>query len=76
MCIPSEYPHLAKVVAPTYRGRLLNEEMHKGEVRYIDPSAVFVGRLVKEQETEATLLQRFGKYGQVVSFLTLLAISV
>lgn len=44
----------------------------QGVTRYIDEAAVFVGRLVKEKETEATLLQRFQKYGNVVSTLTAL----
>lgn len=38
-----------------------------GVKRYIDQSAVFVGRLVKEVETEQSLLERFSQYGPVVS---------
>lgn len=65
--LSSDYPYLTRVIAPTYRGRLLKPEIIKGEIKYIDESAVFVGRLVKEQETDATLLKRFSKYGRVVS---------
>lgn len=65
--LPSEYPHLRKLLAPTYRGRLLTEEkLGDGEVRYTDQSAVFVGRVVKEQESDASLFQRFAKYGPIV----------
>lgn len=65
--LPSEYPHLRKTIAPTYRSRLLKVEVVDGEKRYFDESAVFVGRLVKEEETEESLLHRFGHYGPVVS---------
>ncbi|KAL7423191.1 hypothetical protein Q5752_002491 [Cryptotrichosporon argae] len=59
------YPHLRKAVIHTYKGRILREDTSAGVIRYIDDSAVFVGRLVKGQETTSTLLQRFGRYGRV-----------
>lgn len=70
--LSSEYAHLRKLLAPTYRGRLL-KEVHAsgdGQTRYIDESAVFVGRVVKERESEVSLFQRFAKYGPVVSRLS------
>ena len=65
--LPSECPHLRKSLAPTYRGRLLKIEVVDGVKRYVDESSVFIGRLVKEIETEVTLFERFGQYGPVVS---------
>jgi hypothetical protein len=41
--------------------------MSSGDVRYIDRAAIFVGRLVKGQETRESLLTRFTRYGRVVS---------
>lgn len=38
-----------------------------GEVIYVDRAAVFVGRIAKGVETQDTLLQRFARYGKVVS---------
>jgi hypothetical protein len=46
---------------------LLKEEIVRGELRFVDECAIFVGRLVKEKETPLTLLKRFAQYGQVVS---------
>ena len=65
--LPSEYPHLRKALVPTYRGRLLKIEVVDGVKRYVDESSVFIGRLVKDIETEITLFERFGQYGPVVS---------
>jgi hypothetical protein len=64
--LPSEYPGLTKTLVPTYRGRLLKEELVDGaSSRFIDESAIFVGRLVKETETVHTLFSRFAKYGMI-----------
>jgi hypothetical protein len=52
---------------PTYKGRLLRQDLSSGEPKYYDECAVFVGRLVKGQESEGSLLKRFSKYGEVVS---------
>lgn len=67
--LPCEYPGLTKSLAPTYRGRLLKEELVNGTSRFTDESAIFVGRLVKEVETQFSLLERFAKYGRIVSDL-------
>jgi len=61
-----EFPHLERKVVLTYRGRVLREEVVDGQPRYIDDAAIFVGRLVKEQETSLTLLKRFERYGKIV----------
>jgi hypothetical protein len=67
--LPSEYAGLTKTLAPTYRGRLLKEERVDGGSRFVDECAVFVGRLVKGEETQSTLYQRFAKYGRIVCYL-------
>lgn len=45
----------------------MREEVEDGVSRYIDDAAVFVGRLVKTQETQLTLFKRFERYGKIVS---------
>jgi hypothetical protein len=67
--LPSEYAGLTKTLAPTYKGRVLKEERSDGGSRFVDECAIFVGRLVKGVETEFTLLDRFAKYGRIVSHL-------
>jgi hypothetical protein len=62
-----DYSHLERKVVLTYRGRLIREELDDGQARYIDDAAIFVGRLVKEQENTLSLLKRFENYGKVVS---------
>jgi hypothetical protein len=66
-----QYPGLIKRVIPTYKGRSLREDSSTGETKYYDECAVFVGRLVKGQETELTLLRRFARYGDIVSGMCL-----
>lgn len=61
-----QYPHLVPQVMLTYRGRLIREEVVDGQPRYIDDAAIFVGRLVKEQENTMSLLSRFERYGKIV----------
>ncbi|ORX40216.1 hypothetical protein BD324DRAFT_267000 [Kockovaella imperatae] len=61
------HPYLTSAMVPTYRGRLLDIVEVDGIVRYIDPAAVFVGRLPKTQETDLTLHKRFSKYGPIVA---------
>jgi len=34
---------------------------------YVDKRAIHIGRLVKEKETKSSLLERFRRYGEVVS---------
>lgn len=65
--LDSRYPHLRKVLIPTYRGRTLREDLAEDRPRWFDDAAVFVGRLVKGQETEISLFNRFSQYGQMVS---------
>lgn len=65
--IDPRYPHLRKRIIPMYRGRTLREDLSEENPRFFDDAAVFVGRLVKEQETEESLFRRFSRYGQVVS---------
>ncbi|ORY31414.1 hypothetical protein BCR39DRAFT_465791 [Naematelia encephala] len=63
---PDRYhPSLRRVLMYTYKGRRLEERMVNGEPKYFDRAAVFVGRLVKEQETKETLFHRFRKYGAI-----------
>jgi hypothetical protein len=63
-----EFPHLQRSVVLTYRGRIIRQEDHQdGQPRYIDDAAIFVGRLVKEQENTMSLLKRFERYGKIVS---------
>ncbi|WOO77702.1 uncharacterized protein LOC62_01G001264 [Vanrija pseudolonga] len=61
------HPHLRAQVLPTYKGRLLREEYVDGEPKYFDDAAIFVGRLVKNQETHLSLLKRFERYGKIVT---------
>lgn len=65
--IDPRYPHLRKVIVPTYRGRTLREDLSEDTPRYFDDAAVFAGRLVKEMETEQSLHHRFSRYGQIAS---------
>ena len=54
---------------PVYKGRALKEEPQSdGSVRYTDDAAIFIGRLVKTQETKESLFRRFERYGNIVSF--------
>jgi hypothetical protein len=57
---------LVRTLVLTYRGRLLREEVTGAGSRFIDDAAIFVGRLVKNQETQLTLLKRFERYGRIV----------
>jgi hypothetical protein len=50
-----------------YKNRILREDLSTGEAQFYDDAAVFVGRIVKEVETDITLLRRFSKYGPIVS---------
>ncbi|EIW73610.1 hypothetical protein TREMEDRAFT_17955, partial [Tremella mesenterica DSM 1558] len=59
------YPHLTRAILPTYKGRVLAREEDESGERYIDKAAVFVGRLVKSQENDQSLFQRFSKYGRI-----------
>lgn len=61
------YPHLRRRFLPTYRGRRLRHESVNGVPRFVDDLGVFVGKLVKEKETEESIFRRFSKYGQIVS---------
>ncbi len=65
---PSYHPFLRRALVPIYKGRALKEDTSTGEVRYIDESAIFIGRLVKTLETKETLLRRFERYGKIVSY--------
>lgn len=65
---------LAKRLVPTYKGRTLREDNTEDIPKFFDDAAVFVSQLVKAQESEITLFQRFSRYGQVVS-LTSAALS-
>lgn len=60
------FPNLVRKVVLTYRGRIVREEFVDGQPRYIDDAAIFVGRLVKEQETTISLLKRFERHGKIV----------
>lgn len=63
-----QHPFLTKSTLFTYKGRVLEQSMGQdGEVIYVDRAAVFVGRIAKGVETQNTLLQRFARYGKVVS---------
>lgn len=62
------YPHLRRRFLPTYRGRPLRHEAVNGVPRFVDDLGVFVGKLVKEKETEETIFRRFSKYGRIVSY--------
>ncbi|KAK8858458.1 hypothetical protein IAR55_002685 [Kwoniella newhampshirensis] len=59
------HPHLHRAVIHTYRGRILKEDTSSKAPRYIDDSAIFVGRLNKQLESQFTLLRRFEKYGVI-----------
>ena len=62
------HPYLRRAVLSVYRGRALKEESSSsGERKYVDEAAVFVGRLVKTAETKESLLERFERYGKIVS---------
>lgn len=61
------HPHLRRALLHTYRGRPLIEDNSTGETKFLDESAIFVGRLNKRMETYATLYKRFEKYGKIVS---------
>lgn len=61
------HPHLRRTLLHTYRGRPLIEDNSTGETKFLDESAIFVGRLNKRMETYATLYKRFEKYGKIVS---------
>ncbi|WVQ80545.1 hypothetical protein IAT38_002650 [Cryptococcus sp. DSM 104549] len=61
------HPHLRRTMMHTYRGRpvSVSTDPETGESRYTDEAAVFVGRLAKSAETEATIFRRFSKYGKI-----------
>lgn len=59
------HPHLRRTLIHTYRGRPLIEDNSTGETKFLDESAIFVGRLNKRMETYATLYKRFEKYGKI-----------
>ncbi|OXG50230.1 hypothetical protein J010_03002 [Cryptococcus neoformans] len=59
------HPHLRRTLMHTYRGRPLIEDNSTGETKFLDESAIFVGRLNKRMETYATLYKRFQKYGKI-----------
>ncbi|KIR29719.1 hypothetical protein I309_01204 [Cryptococcus deuterogattii LA55] len=59
------HPHLRRALLHTYRGRPLIEDTSTGETKFLDESAIFVGRLNKRMETYATLYKRFEKYGKI-----------
>ncbi|KJE04374.1 hypothetical protein I311_01856 [Cryptococcus gattii NT-10] len=59
------HPHLRRALLHTYRGRPLIEDNSAGETKFLDESAIFVGRLNKRMETYATLYKRFEKYGKI-----------
>lgn len=61
------YPTLIRQVVLTYQGRRLREEIVDGTIRYVDDAGVFIGGLVREQETDLSLLKRFEQYGKIVS---------
>ncbi|WVW84507.1 hypothetical protein I302_106541 [Kwoniella bestiolae CBS 10118] len=61
------HPSLRRTFLHTYKGRPLVQDVLSMEERYIDERAIFVGRLVKNAETSATLLTRFGRYGNISS---------
>ena len=61
------HPFLRPALLHTYKSRVLVEQEIDGELQYIDRAAIFVGRLVKTQETRESLLKRFAKYGKMVS---------
>ena len=65
----NRYPLLRKTLLHLYKGRPLVQDESKGVTRFIDDAGVFVGRLCKTQETTASLLQRFQKYGNIVGQL-------
>ena len=65
---PTHHSSLRRALVPTYKGRVLREDMSTGEARYIDDAAVFVGRLIKAAETRETLFRRFERYGKIVRF--------
>ncbi|GMK57379.1 hypothetical protein CspeluHIS016_0402130 [Cutaneotrichosporon spelunceum] len=58
---------LIRKLVPMYRGRQLREEIDGGESRFVDDAAIFVGHLVKEKETQLTLLKRFERYGRITA---------
>ncbi|OCF62343.1 hypothetical protein L486_02011 [Kwoniella mangroviensis CBS 10435] len=59
------HPNLRRTILHTYKGRPLIHDMSSDEERFIDERAIFVGRLVKQVETSATLLKRFSRYGTI-----------
>lgn len=65
---PEHYhPSLTRALIPTYKGRRLEELIVDGQARFVDKAAIFVGRLVKLQETKDSLFHRFTRYGNIVS---------
>jgi hypothetical protein len=48
-------------------GRPVVKELVGNAEVFIDKRAIHIGRLVKEKETKSTLLERFRRYGEVVS---------
>lgn len=57
-------PSLKRRIMPTYKGRPVRADMWRGEPRFIDDAAVYVGGLPLT-ETEQTILERFSKHGKV-----------
>lgn len=68
--VDPRYPHLRRRLLPTYRGRPLRHETVGGVDRFVDDLGIFVNKLVKEKETEATIFRRFSKYGHIVSLIS------
>ncbi|TYJ53675.1 hypothetical protein B9479_005701 [Cryptococcus floricola] len=64
---PSQtHPTLRRALLHSYRGRTLVQDNTSGEARFLDESAVFVGRVNKDMESNASLQTRFGKYGRII----------
>jgi len=62
------HPLLHREIMYMYKdGRPVVREQVNNSGVYIDKRAIHIGRLVKEKETNASLLDRFGRYGEVVS---------
>ncbi|ODN74558.1 hypothetical protein L202_06925 [Cryptococcus amylolentus CBS 6039] len=60
------HPTLRRALWHSYRGRTLVQDNASGEARFLDESAVFVGRVNKDMESNASLQTRFGKYGRII----------
>ena len=62
------HPSLHREILYMYKdGRPVVKEFISNAEVFVDKRAIHIGRLVKENETRATLLERFRRYGAVVS---------